>query len=101
MRNYFKMLNIPTVATRHEVAHALRPGSERAITIQEKHQKDALEVMMSDQRREVYADTVKLYNSLHQAQHCLSNPIGMDTHQWGHRLKDFDSAAEEADADLL
>ncbi len=100
MRNYFKLLAIPSVAKREEIAHALRPESDIAQTLSEKHQSDAQEILMHDKRRQVYTNNVNFFHTLYEAKHCLTSPLGIDTHQWDYRLEEFHSSEQESQADL-
>ncbi len=95
MRNYFRNLRIPAVATRRDITDALELGSPTAKTLNPKHRKDAYQILLEEDQRQLYADSVTLYEAFSIASERLETQGGIDTHRWKARLADFNTAEDE------
>lgn len=91
MRNYFKTLGLDTSAVKEDVQAVLGMGHEAARGLDPRHRTDALEILLEEERRQVYASTVELYETLRSAASCLDEPGARDTHRWKERLSEFDT----------
>lgn|GEM_PF-2223693 len=100
MRNYFKALHLRSNASRAELSKALTIGSDTAGKIMSQHQVDAYDVLLDADKRDVYANTVELYEAMHIASRLLHQDGGTDTHSWKERLADFDTAVADYATDL-
>jgi len=92
MRNYFRTLRLPTRTPTENLVSALAIGSTTAKEITPRHRVDAYEVLLDDERRELYANTVELYEAMYIASSRLQESVGMDTNSWAERLAEFDTA---------
>jgi len=91
MRNYFKTLKLDTSASKEDVQAVLGMGQDAAKDLNPRHRADAFEILLEEERRQVYASTVELYETLRSAASCLDEPGAKDTHRWKERLSEFDS----------
>ena len=96
MRNYFKTLDLPTRVTRENLTKTLAIGSATAKKITPRQRVDAYDILLDEDRRELYASTVELYEAMHIASVRSDNSIAIDTHSWAERLADFDTAMEDS-----
>ncbi|MFK7858990.1 MAG: hypothetical protein AB8B64_09220 [Granulosicoccus sp.] len=95
MRNYFKALRLPVRAAREDLIEALTIGSPTAKEITPRHRVDAYEILLDEDKRELYVNTVELYQAMHAAANRLQESVGMDTHSWSERLAEFDTDEED------
>lgn len=95
MRNYFKTLQLHTSAAKEDVQAVLGMGHDAAKGLNPRHRADAFEILLEEERRQAYASTVKLYETLHSAASCLDEPGAKDTHRWKERLSEFDTIESE------
>jgi len=56
--------------------------------------------LLDADKRDVYANTVELYEAMHIASRLLHQDGGTDTHSWKERLADFDTAVADYATDL-
>ena len=100
MRNYYKALRLPTTASVETIENALRtddvPGGITANALEESHREDALDILCDEQRCQLYACTVELYQRLYEASTCLDSDPGVDSHLWHERLADFADSDQSA-----
>lgn len=99
MRNYFKNLQLTPTTSNSILLDALDPSSHSLHNIHSKQRPDALSVLLDLNRKNVYSDTVELYETMRIAQTCLSESGGIDTHKWEERLANF-GANVEGEPDL-
>ncbi len=95
MRNYFENLNIRVTATQQQITDALKPGSPALDTLEAQHRKDAYQVLLDDDQRQLYVDTVMLYEALNTASSRLQSNGGIDTNRWLARLAEFDTRYDD------
>jgi len=96
VRNYFKTLQLPARATREQLIEALAIGSPTAKKITPRHRIDAYDILLDEDRREMYANTVDLYEAMYIASRRLQESVGIDTHSWEERLAEFDTAVYDS-----
>lgn len=95
MRNYFKTLGLETSASKEDIQEVLGMGQNAASVLNPRHRLDAQNVLLDEERRQVYASAAELYETLCSAAGCLDEPIAKDNHRWQERLSEFDTT--EAD----
>lgn len=91
MRNYFTDLKLPALAARQQITDALELGSAAVKALNPKHRKDAYQILLEEDQRQLYGATVTLYEALHIAADRLQSNGGIDTHRWKERLAEFDT----------
>ena len=95
MRNYFKTLGLETSASKEDIQEVLETGQNAAKRLNPRHRLDAHDVLLDEERRQVYASTAELYETLSSAVDCLDEPMAKDTHRWQERLSEFDTTEAE------
>ena len=95
MRNYFKTLGLDVSASKEHLQKVLDVNKGEAANLNPRHQVDALEVLLDEQRLDVYASAALLYETLGAAAGCLDEPIAKNTHQWQARLSEFETTESE------
>lgn len=91
MRNYFKALGLDTTATKETLEAAMVSEQQTATHLDPRHQSDAIAILFEEERREMYASTTELFETLRGAINCLDNPPAQDGHRWKDRLSEFDT----------
>ncbi|MFK7997510.1 MAG: hypothetical protein AB8B87_25520 [Granulosicoccus sp.] len=96
MRNYFKALRLTIRAPRDALIEALAIGSPTAKEITPRHRVDAYDILLDEDRRDLYANTAEVYEGMYIASQRLNESVGMDTNRWKDRLANFDTAVEDS-----
>jgi len=95
MRNYFKALGLDTTATKETLEAAMGSGQQTAKELDPRHRADAIAVLSAEERRDTYASTTELFETLRGAISCLDEPEAQDGHRWKDRLSEFDNVESE------